>query len=361
MTAASAFVAPTDGNYSETFEFPDTAAIENAGATAVILAFRPSTPPPPGIAITDTLPTLLTVGDAVSASITATLIGGATGPVTITATPLPDGVSLGSVTDNGDGTYTAPVTGTVTTAQTVDVAINATNGTQNATEVDVSITVNEAPSGDIPTYIGFAAVAPTTQVSSNTVALPAGTAADDYALLLTTIYKEQLASTPAGWTLLGSGIMTANQRGATLFGKKLTSADIAAGSVTVAIPSSWYSTSAIGVWRGVDDTSVVVTTNLHATDAGWGPFNLTATGMDVGANSEMVSIFATDNLAGYGYDPSVPSGWTNVGVIRGSDAFTSTRMARLDVADGGTVADAVSTQANDHGGWIAFMVKLPPA
>lgn len=67
----------------------------------------------PAVSITANLPDAV-VGYAYTGSVTAQNINGATGAITITVDTLPAGLTLGSTVDNGDGTYTAPVTGTPT-------------------------------------------------------------------------------------------------------------------------------------------------------------------------------------------------------------------------------------------------------
>lgn len=87
-----------------------------------------------------------TVGAAYTGSVTATNVNGATGAITITATPLPDGLTVGTIMDNGDGSYTLPITGTPTTDDTTSVTVTATNGVQSAT-VEASVVVSEASVG----------------------------------------------------------------------------------------------------------------------------------------------------------------------------------------------------------------------
>lgn len=71
-----------------------------------------------GIAIATNLAAPV-VGQPYTGSVTVTLSGGAVGPVTITVDELPDGLSLGAVTQVDAQTYRADVDGTPTTAQTV--------------------------------------------------------------------------------------------------------------------------------------------------------------------------------------------------------------------------------------------------
>jgi len=89
-------------------------------------------PPTLGVRVTTSLPAA-DVGDTYTGSVTAANVAGATGSITITVDQLPAGLALGTRVDNGDGTFTSPVTGTLTTAQTVNSTFNATNGTQTGT------------------------------------------------------------------------------------------------------------------------------------------------------------------------------------------------------------------------------------
>lgn len=82
-----------------------------------------------GISVTQALPDGV-VGTAYTGSITATNINGATGAITFTADVLPAGLTLGTAVDNGDGSYTAPITGTPTTEATTVTTFTVTNGTQ---------------------------------------------------------------------------------------------------------------------------------------------------------------------------------------------------------------------------------------
>ena len=92
----------------------------------VLLALKPYTPPVPAITYVLNLPAP-TVGATYTGSIVATLVDGATGPITFSGT-LPAGITYGTVTVSGN-TYTQPIGGTPTTAGTTNPAFAITNGT----------------------------------------------------------------------------------------------------------------------------------------------------------------------------------------------------------------------------------------
>lgn len=77
------------------------------------------------------LPASGTTGDAYSGVVKATLIDGATAAPTITVDALPAGLTLGSTTYSA-GVYSATVTGTPTTVQTLTSHFSASNGAQAA-------------------------------------------------------------------------------------------------------------------------------------------------------------------------------------------------------------------------------------
>lgn len=96
----------TEGSPSVTFKATDGVQTNTKTVTMAIAAA-------PSISITANLPDAV-VGYAYTGSVTAQNINGATGSITITVDTLPDGLTLGSTVDNGDGTFTAAVTGTPT-------------------------------------------------------------------------------------------------------------------------------------------------------------------------------------------------------------------------------------------------------
>jgi hypothetical protein len=86
-----------------------------------------------------------TVGVAYAGTVTGTNVGGATGSIEISVDQLPPGLVLGTSVDNGDGSYTAAITGTPTepTGDTPFVAnFTATNGVQTGYLFDANFIVN---------------------------------------------------------------------------------------------------------------------------------------------------------------------------------------------------------------------------
>jgi hypothetical protein len=80
-----------------------------------------------------------TVGTAYSGSLTVTRQPNCSGDVTIaldTGSSLPAGLILGATVDNGDDTFTAPVTGTPTTGGAVSTTFTGTDGVQTATPLE---------------------------------------------------------------------------------------------------------------------------------------------------------------------------------------------------------------------------------
>ncbi|HET9817701.1 MAG TPA: hypothetical protein VFP92_00865 [Rhodanobacteraceae bacterium] len=96
----------TEGSPSVTFKGSDGVQTGTKTVTMSVAAA-------PTISITANLPDAV-IGYAYTGSVTAQNINGATGAITITVDTLPMGLTLGDTVDNGDGTYTAPVTGTPT-------------------------------------------------------------------------------------------------------------------------------------------------------------------------------------------------------------------------------------------------------
>lgn len=143
--------AGATGDVSMTFG-PDS-TISPQGWFAWLVALRPIAP---AITLSATFPSSLHVGDTGSFDITATLIDGATGSPTITGSSLPDGMSIGTTTDNGDGTFTATVSYDLTTEQDVTATFSATGGSVAATalvhEFIVGVVDDFSVAGTIDNY-----------------------------------------------------------------------------------------------------------------------------------------------------------------------------------------------------------------
>lgn len=101
-----------------------------------------------GLAFSATLPDG-TVGTAYSGSVTITRQPNCSGAVTISiagGSSLPAGLSLGATVDNGNNTFTAPITGTPTSGGTTNTTFNATDGVQNATPLAHAFNMTAASS-----------------------------------------------------------------------------------------------------------------------------------------------------------------------------------------------------------------------
>lgn len=129
------------GDVSMTFGPDSTTNVQ--GWFAWLVALRPANP---AITLDATFPTNLHVGSTGSFDITATELDGATGSLTVAGSSLPDGMSVGATTDNGDGTFTATVTYDLTTAQDVTSSFSATGGSVAATALTHEFNVQAAAS-----------------------------------------------------------------------------------------------------------------------------------------------------------------------------------------------------------------------
>jgi hypothetical protein len=98
-------------------------------ALLLALASKASGAAAPSITTSQTFPPL-TVGVPFNGSISAANANGATGAITFSASALPPGLTLGAPFATGGGGYTAQITGTPTTAGSVDAVFTITNGTQ---------------------------------------------------------------------------------------------------------------------------------------------------------------------------------------------------------------------------------------
>lgn len=162
------------------------------------------------ITLSGTLPAP-TVGTAYSGSVTATLVDGATGTLTITVDQLPAGLALGATTNNGDGTFTAPVTGTPTTQQTITSTFNATGGSVNATPLAHQFVVGVAS----PVLVQQIVVAGNF-TTSNTLAFKQAVTAGNTLLLGAHSTSTATFTAPSGWSLIRSQAISGDSGGGTI-------------------------------------------------------------------------------------------------------------------------------------------------
>jgi hypothetical protein len=156
----------------------------------------------PAITLTATFPTSLHVGDSGTFDITARLLDGATGSLTITGSSLPDGMSVGSTTDNGDDTFTATVSYDLTTEQDVTTTFSATGGSVAATPLVHEFDVQAEASGG-PVLVQYTTYSSGSTNKANLV-LPAAPTAGNLLLLEVRAKFNASAATITGWTLLSN-------------------------------------------------------------------------------------------------------------------------------------------------------------
>jgi hypothetical protein len=164
---------------------------------AVLLALRQKVP---AITLSATFPANLHVGDTGSFVVTATLEDGATGSLTITGSSLPDGMTVGDTEENTDGTFSATVSYTLTTEQTVTASFGATGGSVAATalvhEFDVQAAAGAA------TVVQIKGSSKATSASTRVVTFNTTPTAGNVLCILynSNSSADNLSSVPAGWT-----------------------------------------------------------------------------------------------------------------------------------------------------------------
>lgn len=89
--------------------------------------------PAPAVTLSATFPSSPHVGDTVNFDVTATLVGGATGALTVNVDQLPAGLTLGSTSQVDATHFKATVSGTLTTVQDIAATFGATGGSVAAT------------------------------------------------------------------------------------------------------------------------------------------------------------------------------------------------------------------------------------
>jgi hypothetical protein len=266
-----------------------------------MLALKPYVAPVPAITLTFNLPAG-TVGMAYTGSVTATNVDGATGAITITYDALPDGLTAGTIVDNGDGSYTLPITGTPTTAGTTSVAFSATNGTQSAS-ASPSIAVTEASAAPV---LVQQVTAPGVSSGSNTATLPSPTTAGNTLLLVCwSTSTSSTFSVPSGF-VLQKQVQTTGTGGITKYFTKIADGT---ESVINASTSAGGRGFAIQEWEGSITLSAAKTAYVTgiSTSLAVGP-----TDAPVGTQVPVILAYYT------GQSPTSqtwPSGWTKTGPL----------------------------------------------
>lgn len=161
----------------------------------------------------------------------------------------------------------------------------------------------------------------TNSLSSITIALPTGSVAGDFDLLLYGDQSGHTPSPPAGWTLvISAGAVVAQQD---VWSKTLSSGDISTGSVTVGVPTGGNNTLGIvgfiggtggvreaDLVNGADPATVTTSSGVLAGDVAiyFGTWNFGATSAPtVNRGTSLQSIVSGGN-AGAIYDELLASG-----------------------------------------------------
>lgn len=294
--------------------------------------------PAPAITLSATFPSSPHVGDTVSFDVTATLVGGATGALTVTVDQLPAGLALGTTSQVDATHYKATVSGTLTNVQDITSTFGATGGSVAATSLvhDFNVT---AATATAPGYVVGAADYVYPGVSA--VPLPAGCQAGDFVVIAGNSSNTSNAlKCTAGTQLLAP----TGGKNLTIYGYTLTATDIANGSFPANVTYSYE----MGIWRaptgvGVD---VVGAPTTFSAFANLTVANVTTTathtaltaifGRGTGASNDAIptpypagwSLVANSPVNGYGlgslrFDDFTPAGTTSSPNF-GQNSFTTT-------------------------------------
>jgi hypothetical protein len=284
------------------------------------------------------------------------LVDGATGSLTITGSSLPDGMSVGSTTDNGDDTFTATVTYDLTTEQDVTTTFSATGGSVAATPLVHEFDVQAEASGG-PVLVQQAASGPGGNSASYTATLPA-TATAGNTLLFAWRAKDS-SSTP---TTFPAGMSQSNQVAVT---------DLDGSDRVI----RWYTKVADGTEQAltfatsISDSGGVTVQEFEGaittgTTTGANLGNLPGTTAACGPTDAPPSASAIPAMFLFRYHPSTngitwPTGWTGTtGHI--SNAYNVARCGVMDTAPNAAVTANVTFEdtgeANDYMYWASLWV-----
>jgi hypothetical protein len=306
----------------------------------------------PAITLYAAFPATPHVGDVVSFDVTATLVDGATGTLTITVDTLPAGLSLGGTSMVDATHYKATVSGTLTTVQNVTSTFGATGGSVSATPLVHAFNVTAAST--VIVQVGSATIFTAT---SGNLTLPTGCQAGD---VLVIANRGAGMPAPSGFTtlLVLTSYGTSGRKSA-IYAKALTSTDISNGYVTVASNANTCTASA---WRNVNTTTL---TNAIGT-LGTGPavagaVTMVAPGITTTVDGCMLLYFGMpdQNSSATGTFTD-PSGWTNV-----AHNMTTLRAHTVDSllqTSKGATGDITATETvTGTWPWGAILIALQPA
>lgn len=319
-----------------------------ASYDTVLLSLIPLVPGP-FIAVHSELPDAIPVSASFNGAVLTANERGATGTLALTADA--GWITVGTPTDNGDGSSTWPITGDAPAAGSLSVTFTATNGSQTSKlthtfaanddvgpvvspsalsfagaklgvtvsrGVDAAVapcaiaftgaTLETTGASPVTLPMGAAALSVTGQTlvenvgaaggtvdfvgactptygAISSIALPPGCAAGDTMLIVYHSGNSGTITPPAGSTAIVADSVYTSGRHVRVYGYRLTSADVTAGSVSLSV-SSYAITPA--VFRGVDVASMVDVQGTFNVMSGNRPVIITANGITTTTSGDML-------------------------------------------------------------------------
>lgn len=313
------------------------------------------------ITLSANFPTNLTQGDAVNFDVTATVVGNVTGTLVIAVDQLPDGLTLGS-TSGSNGTYTATVSGTVTTAQDIISTFTVTGGNVSPTPLVNEFNISSSQAGASAAWV--AGDSYDNNGVSGTMPLPAGVEAGDYLLFMTndnpskTFTLTNKLTIMAPTTYYGSG--PAPSPVTAIYGYFVTAQDVTNGS----IPLTFTGMFEVGAFRGVSQATPIDIQSAFTIGASTKPCTITVPGVTTSISGDiLVFVGAVQCASGATTTPTMnqPSGY----VGRLAEQVNNVKGLFLATKDQPTVGNAgsctgASFSTNAFGNFGAMLIALSP-
>jgi hypothetical protein len=222
----------------------------------------------PAITLSAPFPATPHVGDIISFDVTATLVDGATGTLTITVDTLPAGLSLGSTSMVDSTHYKATVSGTLTTVQDVTSTFGATGGSVGSTPLVHAFNVQATAS--IAKFIQGNQANSASIAGGLAVTLTAAPTSGNQLFAIFQAGATAAIQTPTGWTPLGT---CAGSNRLVLFGKvsdgseQTTTFKVASGSPAMGAAVSEWSGAKAGTFTSSAAPQTGTSIPFGATDA----------------------------------------------------------------------------------------------
>lgn len=244
--------------------------------------------------------------------------------------------------DGGTATGATP-SHTFPSAGTYQATLTVTDSGNLQASAQVSVTVST-----VAATATFRAQA-TAQGSAATasVAIPAAVQAGDQLVLFITANVATTASTPAGWTLLGTQSDGSPDMRTWVFTR---TAVAGGGTVSSALGATAKTTRNLVAYSGAGVPTVIASSVIGATSA-----SLTAPAVAAPAGSRVVRQWANKTSAATGW--TLPAGITS----RGAAIGTGTGRIVAIAGDSATGGAATATSDTSGAKGIAFTVMVPPA